>query len=118
MPEVLFETFGRRVIGLHITRYGDGSNAEWRQVKGGHLPVYTVGRTYLFELLHSEMRWGRVKGSDSPMMRRAFAQLVNLQTEFRATGVVYPCPCQAIPMRLFSAPLLGQALGASLLLVG
>jgi hypothetical protein len=90
--EVLFETFGRRVIGLHITRYGDGSNAEWRQVKGGHLPVYTVGRTYLFELLHSEMRCGRVKWSDSPMMRRAFAQLANLQTEFRDTGVVCTCP--------------------------
>ena len=90
--EVLFETFGRRVIALHITRYGDGSNAEWRQVKGGHLPVYTVGRSYLFELLHSEMQCGRVKWSDSPMMRRAFAQLANLQTEFRDTGVVYTCP--------------------------
>jgi hypothetical protein len=68
--------------------------------------------------LHSEMRCGRVKWSDSPMMRRAFAQLANLQTEFRDTGVVYTCPCQAIPMRLFSAPLLGQALGARLLLAG
>jgi hypothetical protein len=90
--EVLFETFGRRVIGLHITRSGDGLNAEWRQVKGGHLPFYTVGRSYLFELLHTEMQAGRVKWSDTPMMRRAFEQLANLQTEHRDTGVVYTCP--------------------------
>jgi hypothetical protein len=34
----------------------------------------------------------------------------------RHVGVLLPAP--TIPMRLFSAPLLGQALGARLLLVG
>ena len=33
-----------------------------------------------------------------------------------AVGVLLPAPI--VPMRLFSAPLLGQALGARLLLVG
>lgn len=90
--EVLFETFGRRAIGLHITRYGDGANADLRAVKNGHLPVYTIGRSYLFDLLHTQMQANRVKFPDSEMMRRAFAQLVNLQTEYRDSGVVYTCP--------------------------
>jgi hypothetical protein len=90
--EVLFETFGRRVIGLHITRYGDGLNAEWRPVRDGCLPVYTIGRSYLFDLLHSEMQCGRVKFADNPMMRTAFEQLANLNTEHRESGVVYGCP--------------------------
>jgi hypothetical protein len=90
--EVLFETFGRRVIGLHITRSGDGLAAEWRPVRGGQLPVYTIGRTYLLNLLHGELQADLVKFADSEMMRRAYSQLVNLQTEFRDTGVVYSCP--------------------------
>ena len=90
--EVLFETFGRRVIGLHITRHGDGSTPEWRPVKGGYLPVYTIGRSFLFDLLHAELQADVVKFADSQTMRHAFEQLVNLQTEFRDTGVVYTCP--------------------------
>jgi hypothetical protein len=54
--EVLQETFGRRVIGLHISCYGDGMNASYQPVKQGHLPVYTIGRTYLLELLHTELQ--------------------------------------------------------------
>ena len=33
--EVLLETFGRRVIGVHISRHGDGMNVERRPVKHG-----------------------------------------------------------------------------------
>jgi hypothetical protein len=33
--EVLHETFGPRVIGLQISRNGDGMNVEWRPVKRG-----------------------------------------------------------------------------------
>jgi hypothetical protein len=33
--EVLYETFGPRVIGLHISRNGDGMNHERRPVKQG-----------------------------------------------------------------------------------
>jgi hypothetical protein len=90
--EDLFETFGRRVIGLHITRHGDGLKPEQRPVRGGQLPVYTIGRTYLLNLLHDEWQAGLVKFADSQMMRRAYAQLANLQTELRDTGVVYSCP--------------------------
>ena len=90
--EVLFDTFGQRVIGLHISRYGDGINAEWRPVKHGHLPVYTIGRTYLLELLHSELQSDLVRFADGDMMRRAYAQLANLETEFRESGVIYTCP--------------------------
>jgi hypothetical protein len=90
--EVLFETFGRRVIGLHISRHGDGSTLELRPVKGGQLPVYAVGRSYLLDLLNAELQSKLVKFIDSGMMRRAFEQLVNLQTEFRDSGVAYVCP--------------------------
>ena len=51
--EVLFEMFGPRVIGLQITRYGDGMDFERRPVKNGAILVYTIGRTYLLELFHS-----------------------------------------------------------------
>lgn len=54
--EPLFERFGPRLIGIQITRHGDGINAEQRQVKNGLILVYTVGRTYLLDLLHREMQ--------------------------------------------------------------
>jgi hypothetical protein len=90
--EVLLETFGPRVIGLQISRHGDGMNSEWRQTKHGHLPVYTIGRSYLLELLHSELRSDVVRFADGPLMRRAFEQLANLEVEFRDSGTVYTCP--------------------------
>ena len=90
--EMLHETFGKRVIGLHITRAGDGSNVEWRPVNGGYLPIYVIGRSFLFDLLHAELQSDVVKFVDSETMRRAYQQLVNLQTEFKDTGVVYSCP--------------------------
>src|SRR5262249_56116238 len=43
--EVLYETFGRRVVGLQITRHGDGMNFEWRPVKNSGMFGYTVGRS-------------------------------------------------------------------------
>jgi hypothetical protein len=90
--DVLFETFGPRVIGLHISRGGDGTNTEWRQVKDGCLPVYTIGRTYLLELFHTELQSDLVRFADGPAMRRAFEQLANLEAEFRESGTVYTCP--------------------------
>ena len=56
--ETLVETFGPRVIGLQISRHGDGMHPEWRPVRHGHLPVYTIGRTYLIELFHSRAAVG------------------------------------------------------------
>ena len=43
--EVLYETFGPRVIGLQISRHGDGMNFERRLVRHGAIPVYTAGRS-------------------------------------------------------------------------
>jgi hypothetical protein len=90
--EVLYETFGPRVIGLHISRNGDGMNPERRPVKHGAMWVYTIGRTHLIELFHTELQANQVRFVDGPASRRAFAQLEALETEMRETGVVYNCP--------------------------
>ncbi len=81
--EILFETFGPRVIGLHISRNGDGANAERRPVKNGAMLVYTIGRSYLIELLHSELQSDQVRFVDGPTSRRAYEQLMGLETEMR-----------------------------------
>jgi hypothetical protein len=47
--EPLLQTFGPRVIGLHISRSGDGMHAERRPVGHGSMLVYNVGRTYLLD---------------------------------------------------------------------
>ena len=39
-----------------ISRNGDGMNVERRPVKRGAMPFYTVGRSYLLELYHSELQ--------------------------------------------------------------
>ena len=90
--EVLFDTFGQRVIGLHISRSGDGMNFERRPVKHSAMLVYAIGRSYLIELLHAALQAGEVRFVDSPMMRRAFEQLTGLETELRESGIVYTCP--------------------------
>jgi hypothetical protein len=90
--EMLFETFGRRVIGLQIGRYGDGMNFERRPVKNSAILVYNVGRSYLLELLHAELQANQVRFVDTPMSKRAFTQLASLETEQRETGTVYKCP--------------------------
>jgi hypothetical protein len=67
-------------------------NAEPRPVKGGHILVYTIGRSYLLELLHSQLQSGLVRFADGPTVRRAYQQLANLEAEFREGGTVYSCP--------------------------
>jgi hypothetical protein len=89
--EVLYEIFGARVIGVQITRHGDGSCFERRPVKNGVMLVYTVGRTYLLELYQSELQSDLVRIVDSPTSRRAYAQLVALETELRETGIIHKC---------------------------
>ena len=90
--EVLFEMFGVRVIGLQITRFGDGMAFERRPVKHGVILIYTIGRTYLLELLHTEMQTGQVRFVDGPMSKRAYEQLTGLETEMRESGIIYSCP--------------------------
>jgi hypothetical protein len=93
--EVLLETFGPRVIGMQISRHGDGMNVEMRPARHGYLPVYTIGRTYLLELFHSQLQSDLLRFADGPAIRRAYEQLVNLDAEFREGGAVYNCPAGA-----------------------
>ena len=90
--ENLQETFGPRVIGLQIGRYGNGMEFERRPVKHGVMPVYNIGRNYLLEHLRGEMASDRLRIVDTPNSKRAFEQLVRLETEMRESGTVYTCP--------------------------
>jgi hypothetical protein len=67
-------------------------NAERRPVKNGAMLVYAVGRSYLIELFHSEMQSAQIRIVDGPMSRKAYDQLVRLETEMRESGTVYSCP--------------------------
>ena len=89
--EVLLETFGPRVIGLHITRNGDGMDAERRPVNRGVMLVYTIGRTFLLDLFSTELQANLVRFVDGPESRRAYAQLEGLEVEQRDSGTVYKC---------------------------
>jgi hypothetical protein len=88
---VLLDTFGPRVIGLQISRNGDGLKAERRPVGSASMLIYTIGRSYLLELFQSEMQSGLVRFIDDPMSRLAYEQLMDLETEFRESGIVYKC---------------------------
>jgi hypothetical protein len=90
--EILHQTFGRRVIGLHITRYGDGMQCELRPVADGVMKVYTIGRTYLFDLLHTHLQAREVRLSKGPDVALAYQQLNQLDVELRDTGRIYTCP--------------------------
>jgi hypothetical protein len=90
--ENLLETFGPRVIGLQIGRNGDGTTFERRPVSHGAMPVYQIGRNYLLEHLRAEIASGQVRIVNTPNSRRAFEQLVRLETEMRESGTVYICP--------------------------
>ena len=81
-----------RVIGLQITRSGDGMTYELRPVKHSAMWIYTIGRTYLLELFHSELQSGQVRFVEGPMSKRAYEQLMGLETEMRESGIVYSCP--------------------------
>jgi len=89
--EVLLETFRARVIGLQIGRHGNGMDPELRPTKHGYMPVYPIGRTFLLELLQSELQSDLVR-ADGPALVRAYEQLTNLEVEFRESGTVYTCP--------------------------
>jgi hypothetical protein len=90
--EVLFEMFGARVIGVRIGRYGNGMDFERWPVKHSAMLVYTIGRSYLLELLLAELQSYQVRIVDGPTSKRAYEQLMGLETEMRETGIVYSCP--------------------------
>jgi hypothetical protein len=90
--EALDAFFGRRVIGVHIGRSGDGTTIYRRPVRNGAIPVYRVGRTFLLENLLAEFREDRIRFANSKDSERAFAQLAGLETEQRESGTIYKCP--------------------------
>jgi hypothetical protein len=90
--EPLHKLFGPRLIGLQITRLGDGMEAVPRRVNTAAMLTYNVGRSYLLELFHSLLDSGQVRFPKNEMMTRAFAQLHALEPEYREGGAVYHCP--------------------------
>ena len=54
------QTFGQRVIGVHIGRHGDGMQAERRRVGRGSILIYHVGRSHLLEGLRSDLQASRI----------------------------------------------------------
>jgi hypothetical protein len=89
--EVLFERFGARLIGLQITRSGDGMICKRWRVKNDYFRVYTIGRTYLLDLLHRTMCDDKLRILHSAVAMQAFEQLMMLEIEPRETGIVYEC---------------------------
>ncbi len=90
--ESLLQTFPGRVVGLHISRHGDGLGFERLHTNYGSLPVYTVGRSILFELLHREFEADLVRLANTADVRRGYEQLANLELEYRDAATIYQCP--------------------------
>jgi hypothetical protein len=65
---------------------------ERRLTNYGSLPVYTVGRSILFELLHREFESDLVRLAATADVRRGYEQLANLELEYRDAGTIYQCP--------------------------
>ena len=66
--------------------------AEERQVKNGTILFYTIGRTYLLDLLLREMQDDKVRILHGPESMRAYEQLMALEIEYRQSGMIYGCP--------------------------
>jgi hypothetical protein len=84
-------TLGVRKINIRqsvitASRNGDGMNFERRPVKHSAMLVYSVGRSYLLKSYHSLLQSGRVRIVDGPASRRAYEQLMALETEMRENG--------------------------------
>ena len=91
--EILMQTFGRRVVGLHIGPYGDGMEAERRFTQYGSLLVYKIGRTFLLEQFHTQLQSDLVRFGPSADIRRGYEQLANLAVDFPEGGrTIYHCP--------------------------
>jgi hypothetical protein len=90
--EPLLEAFGQRVIGVQISRHGNGMEFERRPVGHAMMVVYTIGRSYLLEHYQSELHCDQVRFANTPALLRAYEQLANLEVEYRESGTVYICP--------------------------
>ena len=90
--EVLYERIGNRLIGLQITRSGDGMDQSCWRVKNGSIPVYTIGRTHLLDFLHMTMSDDKLRILHGPVAMQAYQQLMTLEIDLRESGIVYQCP--------------------------
>ena len=91
---------------------------ERRPVKDGVVLVYSIGRSYLLELLHRELQSDLVRFAEGPATRRAYEQLANLELELRDTGMIYTLPVGATrrPWHLLRDAVLGGPASASAVL--
>jgi len=89
--EDLWHMFGHRTVGVHITRHGNGMDFERRQVPGGVILVYSIGRTTLIENYLAEMERGDMRIVNNEMSRRAYQQLAELEVVDKETGRFYNC---------------------------
>jgi hypothetical protein len=90
--EVLYEAFGKRVVGVQIGAAGDGTTIETRILKNGYVRVYRLGRTFLLDYLLQKFRAGQIRLIDGPMARKAYEQLNALEFERTEDRVRYICP--------------------------
>ena len=90
--EIVAERFGpERVIGLKITNSGDGMTCDYWPVKNGVIRVYTISRSYLFDLLHRELHEDNVRILGGEASRRTYEQLTMLKMDYRPSGTIYGC---------------------------
>jgi hypothetical protein len=89
--EALFDVFGNRIIGVHICPHGDGTKHERRLVRNSSLPVYNVGRTFMFDHLLTVFQSALIRLTDGPMAQRLFEQLHALEVEQKGNGKIYKC---------------------------
>ena len=89
--EILHQMFGRRLIGVHITRYGNGMDCEPRQVPGGCFPIFHIGRTELLNKLLIGLETGSVRLVHSEESVRAYNQLAALEAEIKDDRMRYVC---------------------------
>ena len=89
--EDLWHMFGHRIVGVHITWHGDGMDFKRRQVPGGAIWVYSIGRTTLIEKYLAEMERGDMRIVNNEISRRAYQQLAELEVVDKDTGRYYNC---------------------------
>ena len=79
---MLFDTFGTRVIGLQITRDGDGMNAGGGRSRKAVCRFTPSDEPICSNYFHGELQSDQVRFADGPAMRRAYEQLANLEVSF------------------------------------
>ncbi len=87
--EDLWHMFGHKIVGV---RHGNGMDFDRRQVPGGVIWVYSIGRTTLIENYLAELERGDMRVVNNEMSRRAYQQLAELEVVDKETGRFYNYP--------------------------